>query len=136
MDAKTPDKYRKLLEAERYEVLFNEHTERPFSSDLNAEKRPGTFVCAACHAPLFVTNSKFNSGTGWPSFFHPMDLGGIGIKLDTTLRLTRTEYHCTRCGGHQGHVFPDGPQPTGLRYCNNGLSLKFIPQEEPLPKLR
>jgi peptide-methionine (R)-S-oxide reductase len=130
------DQYRPLLEPDRYGVLFEEDTERPFSSPLNGEKRAGTFVCAACHAPLFVAAGKFDSGTGWPSFFQPVDAGSIGTRRDFRLLVPRTEYHCARCGGHQGHVFRDGPPPTGLRYCNNGLALRFIPEGEPLPELR
>ncbi len=131
-----PEHYRELLDPDRYGVLFEENTERPFSSPLNGEKRAGTFVCAACHSPLFVTPGKFDSGTGWPSFFQPISEAGIGTKRDFHLFAPRTEYHCARCGGHQGHVFKDGPAPTGLRYCNNGLALKFIPDGEPLPELR
>ncbi len=128
--------YRELLDADSYGVLFEENTERPFSSALNGEKRRGTFLCAACHAPLFSTSGKFDSGTGWPSFFQPLTEAGVGTKRDFHLLLPRTEYHCARCGGHQGHVFKDGPAPTGLRYCNNGLALKFVPEGEPLPDLR
>jgi peptide-methionine (R)-S-oxide reductase len=130
------EQYRALLEPERYGVLFEENTERPFSSSLNNEKRGGTFVCAACHSPLFVTSGKFDSGTGWPSFIQPLNEASIGTKRDFHLILPRTEYHCARCGGHQGHVFKDGPAPTGLRYCNNGLALKFIPDGEALPEVR
>jgi peptide-methionine (R)-S-oxide reductase len=135
-DKPSPEQYRTILEADRYGVLFEENTERPFSSPLNAEKRAGTFICAACHSPLFATSGKFDSGTGWPSFFQPMAESGIGTKRDFHLLLPRTEYHCARCGGHQGHVFKDGPAPTGLRYCNNGLALKFVPEGESLPDLR
>ncbi len=131
-----PEQYRAVLDPDRYGVLFEENTERPFSSPLNSEKRAGTFVCAACNSPLFVTGGKFESGTGWPSFFQPLDGASIGTKRDFHLIGPRTEYHCARCGGHQGHVFKDGPAPTGLRYCNNGLALLFIPEGEPLPELR
>ena len=131
-----PEHYRAVLDPERYGVLFEEHTERPFTSPLNGEKRPGTFVCAACHAPLFVTTGKFDSGTGWPSFFQPLNEAGIGTKRDFRAILPRTEYHCARCGGHHGHVFKDGPAPTGQRYCNNGLALLFVPEGDPLPELR
>jgi peptide-methionine (R)-S-oxide reductase len=111
-------------------------TEAPFSSPLNAEKRAGTFICAACHQPLFSSDGKYDSGTGWPSFFKPIDPARIETRRDFRLLLPRTEYHCARCGGHQGHVFGDGPAPTGQRYCNNGLALLFIPEGEPLPELR
>ena len=112
-------------------VLFKEDTERPRSSPLNQEKREGTFVCAACHQPLFASSSKYESGTGWPSFWKPLP-NAVGTKVDNSLFAERTEYHCARCGGHQGHVFDDGPQPTGLRYCNNGLALAFVPKGETL----
>ena len=131
-----PEVYRAVLDAERFGVLFEDNTERPFSSPLNSEKRPGTFVCAACHSPLFVTSGKFDSGTGWPSFFQPIAESSVDTKRDLHLIVPRTEYHCARCGGHQGHVFKDGPAPSGLRYCNNGLALKFVPEGEPLPELR
>jgi peptide-methionine (R)-S-oxide reductase len=116
-------------------VLFEEDTERPGSSPLNAEKRPGQFICAACFLPLFDAKTKYESGTGWPSFWEPLP-GRIGTKRDFLLVLPRTEYHCARCGGHQGHVFEDGPKPTGLRYCNNGLALQFVPAGDALPALR
>jgi len=127
--------WRKLLPGDAYAVLFEEDTERAFSSPLNAEKRRGVFVCAACFLPLFPSDTKYDSGTGWPSFFRPLQ-GHVGTKRDFALVLPRTEYHCIRCGGHQGHVFDDGPAPTGLRYCNNGLALRFVPEGEPLPPLR
>jgi len=126
--------WKKRLPAEAYAVLFEEDTERPGSSPLEEEKRPGTFVCAACLLPLFESSAKFESGTGWPSFFRPIE-GHVATKRDFKLILPRTEYHCARCGGHQGHVFDDGPPPTGLRYCNNGVALRFVPQGEPLPPL-
>lgn len=106
-----------------------EGTERPFSSPLNAEKRNGQFVCAACGNPLFDAGAKFESGTGWPSFFKPLP-GAVATKEDTKLGMRRTEYHCANCGSHQGHVFEDGPNPTGLRYCNNGVALSFEPEEK------
>jgi len=114
------------LDEEAYYVLRKEGTERPFTSPLNDEKRDGQFVCAACNLALFESDKKFDSGTGWPSFWQPIE-GRIETKKDFKLILPRTEYHCARCGGHQGHVFKDGPAPTGLRYCNNGVALKFIP---------
>jgi peptide-methionine (R)-S-oxide reductase len=127
--------WKQLLPREAYEVLFEEATEPPFTSPLNEEKRRGVFVCAACFLPLFSSDSKYDSGTGWPSFFRPL-AGRLGTKRDFVLVLPRTEYHCIRCGGHQGHVFDDGPEPTGLRYCNNGVALRFVPEGEPLPALR
>ena len=136
MSKPKPEAYRELLEPDQYGVLFKENTERPFTSALNDEKRAGTFICAACHSPLFTTSGKFDSGTGWPSFFQPLDEAGIDTRRDFRMLVPRTEYHCARCGGHHGHVFKDGPAPTGLRYCNNGLALKFIPDGEPLPELR
>ena len=126
--------WRKRLPREAYAVLFEEATERAGSSPLDREKRAGTFVCAACMLPLFESAAKFDSGTGWPSFFRPIE-GHVGTKTDYKLILPRTEYHCARCGGHQGHVFDDGPAPTGLRYCNNGVALRFVPEGEPLPPL-
>jgi len=116
-------------------VLFDEGTEYPGSSPLNAEKREGTFVCAACLTPLFESAAKFDSGTGWPSFWRPLP-GAVATKTDHKLAMPRTEYHCAHCGGHQGHVFDDGPPPTGQRYCNNGIALRFIPHGEPLPTPR
>jgi peptide-methionine (R)-S-oxide reductase len=129
-------RWRNVLDADRYSVLFEESTERAGTSPLNHEKRAGTFCCAACHQPLFASTAKYESGTGWPSFFQPLDAGSIGTKRDFKLFMPRTEYHCSRCGGHQGHVFGDGPAPTGQRYCNNGLALIFVPEGEPLPPLR
>ena len=132
---KSRAEWRKLLPKESYEVLFEEDTEAPGSSALNTEKRKGTYICAACFLPLFDSAFKFDSGTGWPSFFDVLP-GAIGKRDDTRLFITRTEYHCARCGGHQGHVFDDGPQPTGLRYCNNGVALQFVSAENKLPELR
>ncbi|MGZ8379233.1 MAG: peptide-methionine (R)-S-oxide reductase MsrB [Gemmatirosa sp.] len=132
---KSHDEWRRLLTPEQYTVLFEEGTERSCTSPLNDEKRAGTYVCAACHAPLFATDAKFESGTGWPSFFMPIP-GTLGTRKDFKLFWPRTEYHCARCGGHQGHVFDDGPEPTGQRFCNNGVALRFVPDGEPLPALR
>jgi len=114
------------LNESAYYVMREEGTERPFSSDLNDEKRQGEFACAGCGLVMFTSEQKFDSGTGWPSFFDVIE-GRVETKTDYKLLLPRTEYHCARCGGHQGHVFKDGPQPTGLRYCNNGVALTFIP---------
>ncbi len=127
------ESWRKLVSPQAYAVLFEEGTERAGSSPLDREKRAGTFVCAACFLPLFESSAKFDSGTGWPSFFQPIE-GHIGTSRDFKLILPRTEYHCARCGGHQGHVFDDGPPPTGLRYCNNGVALRFVPEGEALPR--
>jgi peptide-methionine (R)-S-oxide reductase len=126
--------WREVLSPARYEVLFEEATEPPRSSPLNQEKRPGTYICAACRLPLFASDAKFESGTGWPSFTQPLP-GRVGTRKDFKLILPRTEYHCARCGGHQGHVFTDGPEPTGQRWCNNGLALEFVPEGEALPPL-
>lgn len=129
------DEWRKLLAPEAFHVLFKEGTEPPGSSALNDEKRDGLFICAACYLPLFTTSAKYESGTGWPSFYQPI-AGRVGFKTDFKIIYPRKEYHCARCGGHQGHVFKDGPKPTGLRYCNNGVALKFVAANEPLPDLR
>jgi peptide-methionine (R)-S-oxide reductase len=127
--------WRALLPADRYRVLFEDGTEPPFSSPLNDEKHRGTFVCAACSQPLFDSAHKFDSGTGWPSFWDALP-HAIATRPDHTLLMQRTEYHCARCGGHQGHVFDDGPAPTHLRYCNNGLALQYVAAGQPLPPLR
>ena len=127
--------WRRLLPPEAYAVLFEERTERAFSSPLDREKRRGTFICAACYLPLFNSTAKFDSGTGWPSFYEPI-AGRVGTKRDFWLVVPRTEYHCARCGGHQGHVFNDGPPPTRQRWCNNGVALIFVAEGEALPELR
>lgn len=118
--------WKKRLGPERYAVLRRESTERAGSSPLNKEKRKGIYACAGCGLPLFSSATKYESGTGWPSFWKPL-ANAIGTKPDNTLFITRTEVHCRRCGGHIGHVFGDGPRPTGLRYCMNGLALRFTP---------
>ena len=117
--------WKKLLTREQYEVLRHEGTEAPFSSPLDHEKRSGMFACVACDLALFPSKYKFDSGTGWPSFYDVLP-GHVETSKDFKLVLPRTEYHCARCGGHHGHVFNDGPKPTGLRYCNNGVALKFV----------
>ena len=117
------------LDKNQYYVLRGEGTERPFTSPLLEEKRSGTYVCAGCGQPLFKAAMKFDSGTGWPSFYDSIP-GALETKRDYKLVLPRTEYHCARCDGHQGHVFNDGPGPTGLRYCNNGVALKFVPDDD------
>lgn len=122
----TEAEWRARLTDIQYRVLREEATERAFTSPLNTEKRAGTFVCAGCGLPLFSSATKYDSGTGWPSFWEPLP-GAVGTKPDPGLFGSRTEVHCRRCGGHLGHVFDDGPQPTGLRYCMNGVSLAFLP---------
>lgn len=122
----TNEEWKQRLEPLAYRVLRQEATERPFTSPLNNEKRKGTYHCAGCDLPLFDSETKYDSGTGWPSFYDTLD-GAMGTKVDNTLFMQRIEYHCARCGGHQGHVFEDGPAPTGLRYCNNGVALTFKP---------
>jgi peptide-methionine (R)-S-oxide reductase len=119
--------WKKRLDKLQFHVLREEGTERPGSSPLNDEKRPGVFACLGCGLPLFTSAMKYDSGTGWPSFFTTIP-GVFGTKKDYKLLLQRVEYHCIRCGGHHGHVFDDGPAPTGQRWCNNGVALKFIPQ--------
>ena len=120
------EEWRSLLTPEQYRVLRHEATERAGTSPLNHEKRSGTYVCAGCGQPLFRSDMKFDSGTGWPSFFTALP-DALDTRVDRKLLMVRTEYYCPRCGGHQGHVFEDGPAPTGLRYCNNGVALRFEP---------
>ena len=121
------DEWRKRLDKAQFNVLREEGTERAGTSPLNQEKRAGVYACAGCDLPLFTSEMKFESGTGWPSFFTTIP-GAFETKSDYHLLLPRTEYHCARCGGHHGHVFDDGPRPTGQRWCNNGIALKFIPK--------
>jgi peptide-methionine (R)-S-oxide reductase len=125
---RTEAEWRAALSPEAFRVLRQHGTERPGTPPLNAEKRPGTFACAGCGTPMFDAATKFESGTGWPSFFAPI-ADAVAEKTDRSLFMTRTEVHCAQCGGHLGHVFPDGPAPTGLRYCMNGVSLTFRPRE-------
>ena len=132
---KSKSEWKALLPADRYAILFEAGTEPAGSSPLDREKRAGAFICAACYLPLFDSATKYDSGTGWPSFYDYLP-GALLTETDFKLIWPRTEYHCARCGGHQGHVFDDGPKPTGLRYCNNGLALQFVPRTEKLPELR
>lgn len=125
---KTDAEWRALLTPEQYAVLRGHGTERPGSCALNYEKRAGRFACAACGNPLFEAGKKFESGTGWPSFDAPLP-GAVGTSVDRSHGMIRTEVHCSQCGGHLGHVFPDGPPPTGLRYCMNGVAMVFTPAE-------
>jgi peptide-methionine (R)-S-oxide reductase len=126
---KTPEEWRKILTPEQFYVLREHGTERAGTSPLDKIYAPGVYECAACDLPLFPSDTKFNSGTGWPSFYRPLD-NAIGTTVDKGFFMTRTEVHCRRCGGHLGHVFNDGPPPTGLRYCMNGVALKFEPKDE------
>ena len=131
---KSPEQWREILTAEEFAVLREEATEPRYASPLVDEERGGTYVCAGCNLPLFSSETKFHSGTGWPSFYKPIE-GHMGTKADHKLAMPRTEYHCARCSGHQGHVFDGWPTPTGLRYCNNGVALDFVPEGESLPEL-
>jgi peptide-methionine (R)-S-oxide reductase len=124
---KTDAEWRSALTPEQYRVLRGHGTERAFTSHLNNEKRRGMFVCAACGQPLFSSATKYDSGTGWPSFWKPLD-NAVGTSVDRNLFMVRTEVHCARCGSHVGHVFPDGPKPTGQRYCMNGVAMTFHPE--------
>ena len=124
---RTDEEWRALLSPEQYQVMRRHGTERPGSCSLLREKRPGTFACVGCGQPLFRSGEKFESGTGWPSFDRPIE-GALGETVDRSYGMTRTEVHCGRCGSHMGHVFPDGPPPTGLRYCINGVALAFEPE--------
>jgi len=126
---KTGAEWRKILTPAQYRVLREHGTERPFTHPLNNEKRKGTFTCAGCDLPLYSSETKYDSGTGWPSFYQPLP-NAIGTSDDYAFLMRRTEVHCRRCGGHLGHVFNDGPKPTGLRYCMNGVAMKFVPDAE------
>jgi peptide-methionine (R)-S-oxide reductase len=125
---KSEDEWRKTLTAQQYRVLREHGTEPPGTSPLNQEKREGVFKCAGCGQPLFTSDTKYESCTGWPSFFRPLE-GAVGTSADDSLFMRRIEVHCNRCGGHLGHVFPDGPQPTGQRFCMNGVAMVFEPDE-------
>ena len=127
---KSDEEWRRILSGPAYQVLRQHGTERPHSSPLDREKRKGTFHCAGCDLPLFSSETKYDSGTGWPSFYRPLP-NAVGTKIDRSLLMTRTEVHCRRCGGHLGHVFNDGPKPTGLRYCMNGVAMIFKPSGAP-----
>lgn len=126
---RSKEEWKQSLTEEQYRVLRKAGTEPPASSPLNKEKRKGNYVCAGCGLELFTSDMKYDSGTGWPSFYNVIE-GHVETAIDFKMVYPRTEYHCARCGGHQGHVFKDGPQPTGLRYCNNGVALTFVPAEE------
>lgn len=127
MIEKTDDEWKKTLTPEQFHVLREHGTERAGTSPLNVEKREGIFMCGACGQPLFTSDTKYESGTGWPSFYRPIE-GAIGTTTDRSYGMTRVEVHCSQCGGHLGHVFPDGPKPTGERYCMNGVAMKFVPK--------
>jgi peptide-methionine (R)-S-oxide reductase len=126
--ARSAEEWQRTLSPEQFRVLREHGTERAGTSPLNAEKRPGVFRCAGCGQELFLSDTKFESGTGWPSFFAPLE-HAVDTTVDRSFLMSRTEVHCSRCGGHLGHVFPDGPRPTGQRYCMNGVALTFEPKE-------
>jgi len=128
-EQKNEQEWRQALTPEQFQVLREHGTERPGTSPLNKEKRDGTFACAGCGQPLFSSDTKFESGTGWPSFWKPKEQA-VETTVDQSHGMTRVEVHCSRCGGHLGHVFPDGPEPTGMRYCMNGVALEFEPGSE------
>jgi peptide-methionine (R)-S-oxide reductase len=128
-DAISREEWKERLTDDQFRILRKEGTEWAGSSELNKEKREGTYICAGCRLPIFTSEQKYESGTGWPSFYDYLD-GALDFKTDYKLIVPRREYHCSRCGGHQGHVFKDGPEPTGLRYCNNGAALYFVPKAE------
>jgi peptide-methionine (R)-S-oxide reductase len=132
--SRSDEEWRHRLSPAQYRVLRQHGTERAGSSPLDKEYGDGTYCCAGCGQPLFAADAKFNSGTGWPSFSMPLD-GAVGTETDHSFLMTRTEVHCSRCGGHLGHAFDDGPQPTGQRYCMNGVSLDFHPGEKPLERI-
>ena len=125
--SKTDEEWKKLLSTAAYQVLRHEDTERAFTSPLHDNHQTGVYHCAGCDLPAYSSEHKFDSGTGWPSFWQPIDPKVVESRTDTKFFMTRVEVHCARCGGHQGHIFDDGPKPTGLRYCINGVSLKFVP---------
>jgi len=125
---RTASEWRRVLTPEQFHILREEGTEPAWSSELLGEGRAGTYACAGCELPLFTSEMKYDSGTGWPSFYDVIE-GHVETKRDWKLIIPRTEYHCARCGGHQGHLFEDGPEPTGLRYCNNGIALEFVAEK-------
>ena len=127
MIEKTDEEWKKTLTPEQFHVLREHGTERAGTSPLNVEKREGIFMCGACRQPLFTSDTKYESSTGWPSFYRPIEVA-IGTTTDRSYGMTRVEVHCSQCGGHLGHLFPDGPKPTGERYCMNGVALKFVPK--------